>query len=109
MPQIQPVVFPALSAGLIIAMASPCEPCLPLIRAHFLDVGCSSVSRKQEPFPRYSSTRQNLKMVRSFRGGEGKSEMFFGEKGAGSRNGTGFPACLWQARARKGWALVHRL
>lgn len=77
MPKIQPVVFPALSAGLIKATASPCEPCLPLIRACFLDVGSSSVSRKQEPFPRYSSARQNLKTVGTFRGGEGKSEMFF--------------------------------
>lgn len=65
------------SYGLSLQTLPASHPC-----SFFVDVGSSSVSRKQEPFPRYSSTRQNLRWSDLLE----KSETAFGEGGADSQN-----------------------
>lgn len=86
MPQIQPVVFPALSVGLIKAMASPCKLCLPLICALFFGHWFLISKQKARALPSLQQHKAEFKAVGSF-GGEGKSETVFGEGGADSRNG----------------------
>lgn len=89
MPQIQPVVFPALSVVLIKAVASPCKLCLPPIPALFFFFGCWFLISKQKAraLPLLQQRKAEFKAVGSSGGGGGKSETVLGERGAGSRNG----------------------
>lgn len=87
MPQIQPVVFPALLVGLVKATASPCKLRLPRIHAQFLDVGSSSAIRKQEPVPCCSSTGQNLRRLDVEEEGREGCRDFWRERGVCRKNG----------------------
>jgi len=86
-PKIQPVVFLALSAGLIKAVASPCKVCLPLIRALFFGCWFLVSKQKAKALPSLQQCEEEFKAVGSFGEGEGKSEVVYGKESAGSRDG----------------------
>lgn len=97
MPQIQPAVFPVLSVGLIKAMASH-SVCLGSVGFFFLDVGSSSVIRKQEPFPHYAA-QGRIEGGQMFWERGVKAEMCFGEGWLQEERPLGF-CCAFVGRTQ---------